>query len=266
METELDSQKKLKNTTTATDEIFTISRYIANYIFIAIIFFVIGGIVGVIGYSSNVTRNEDLIQSAVDAAYIRQAETLNELVESGVLSGEVRPNASQFEDDDPSIGPEDAPVVIVEFSDFNCSFCKRFHDSTLQPLLDQYEGQIRFIYRDFAILGETSVTSAIASECADDQGQFWEYHDLLFANQGSFSRDNLIGYAESLDLDLSQFTTCLDERTYFNEVRADSAAAQQIGASGTPAFMINGQFISGAQPFEVFAQIIEAELTEALQE
>lgn len=97
METELDSQKKLQNTTTATDEVFTISRYIANYIFIAIIFFVIGGIVGVIGYSSNVTRNEDLIQSAVDAAYIRQAETLNELVESGMLFGEVRSLVSNIE-------------------------------------------------------------------------------------------------------------------------------------------------------------------------
>ena len=115
-------------------------------------------------------------------------------------------------------------------------------------------------------MGETSITSAVAAECADDQDSFWSYHDILFANQGDFERESLIAYAEQLELDMEQFTTCLDEQTYIGEVRLDSATAQQIGARGTPAFLINGQFISGAQPIEVFTQIIDTELAVASQQ
>lgn len=231
----------------------TISRHSLNYVLIAITFLLLGGFGGY-------ALATNLIQETVDEAFLRQETALNELIESGALAGSSNPTASQYVDDDPAIGPEDASVVIVEFSDFNCSFCKRFHDTTLQPLLDQYEGQVRFVYRDFAILGETSVTSAIAAECADDQGRFWDYHDLLFENQGDFGRDSLISYAEQLELDIDLFSTCIDDQTHLNDIRADSAAAQQIGARGTPAFLINGQFVSGAQPLEAFVQIINAEL------
>lgn len=261
MEQQLNDQQNIKDihTIPVDDGIFTINRHMVNYILIAVLFFALGGIAG---YATSSNSNEDLIQQAVDAAYERQEETLNELIESGALAASPSLDVNSFTDDDPSIGPEDAPVVIVEFSDFNCSFCKRFHDTTLQPLLEQYEGQIRFVYRDFAILGDTSITSAIASECAYDQDRFWDYHDLLFANQGNFSRDNLIGYATQLELDVDQFTVCIDDQVHLDDVRADSAAAQQIGARGTPAFLINGQFVSGAQPYEVFVQLIDAELAD----
>ncbi len=262
METQIDQQPHLEEapSTPADDEIFTINRNVINYILIAIVFFVLGGLAGVMGHARTVDSNEEIIMRAVDAAYIRQEATLNEIIEAGALSGSSKPSANEFADDDPFVGPEDASVVIVEFSDFNCAFCKRFKDTTLQPLLDEYGDQIRFVYRDFAILGETSLTSAIAAECADDQGRFWDYHDLLFENQGNFSQDSLIGYAEQLELEIDTFTTCLEKQTFLGDVRVDSAAAQQIGAQGTPAFLINDQFISGAQPYEVFAQIIDTEL------
>jgi protein-disulfide isomerase len=258
LETQIEQQSTEENHQISQDDgVFTVSRYTINYFVIAIIFFAIGGMVG---YAASTNGNEALILQAVDAAFLRQETALNDLIESGALAGSSNPAASRFVDDDPFIGPEDAPVVIVEFSDFNCSFCKRFHDTTLQPLLEQYEGQVRFVYRDFAILGDTSFTSAMAAECADDQDRFWDYHDLLFENQGNFGRESLISYAEQLELDTEQFTACLDDQTYLAEVRADSAAAQQIGARGTPAFLINDQFVSGAQPLDVFVQIIDAQL------
>lgn len=258
METSTHNKPSAEKVVVSDDAVFTINRHTVNYIVIALLFFIVGGIVGAVGYASVANSNEALIQDAVDAAYARFEETVGERLASGIQAGPPNPNANSFVDDDPSIGPVDAPVVIVEFSDFNCAFCRRFHDTTLQPLLERYAGQIRFVYRDFAILGETSFTSAIAAECADDQGRFWDYHDLLFANQGQFGRDSLLRYAEQMSLDMDQFTTCLDEQTHLDDVRADTAAAQQIGARGTPTFLINDQIVVGAQPFEVFAQIIDS--------
>jgi len=223
------------------------------------VFFIVGIVVGVVGYSSYVDTNAELIQRAVDTALLQQEVKLTELLES-IPTEPAGPTAKQFVDDDPFIGNEDAPVVIVEFSDFNCQYCKKFHDETLQPLLETYGDDILFVYRDFAILGPSSIDSAVAAECANEQGAFWEYHDVLFENQGAFSNDDLIDYAEQLELDIEAFSICLEDPAFVNEVRRDAAAAQQIGARGTPAFLINGQFVSGAQPFEGFVTVIEQEL------
>ncbi len=166
-------------------------------------------------------------------------------------------------DDDPAIGSVDAPIVIVEFSDFRCPYCGRFAMTTLEPLMAEYGDYIHFVYRDFAVLGPESVTAALASECADDQEAFWAYHDLLFANQQNLGRDAYIEFAQRLELDVETFTACLDDEIHRDEVQADTVAAQELGATGTPAFYINGRFVSGAQPLEVFARIIEEELAEA---
>lgn len=224
-----------------------------TYTLIAVLFFLVGTL---FGYTFSNMNNQVLIQQTVDTA-------LSGLIAGGG-QGEpqemVIPEMSELVDNDPFIGPEDAPIVMVEFSDFNCGYCKRFHDTTLKPLLEQYDGQIRFVYRDFAILGDTSVTSAVASECAHEQDRFWEYHDLLFAHQGEFGRDKLIEYADLIGLDIEQFTVCYDEQETLEDVSFDSATAQQMGIGGTPGFVINGQFVSGAQPLEVFTQIIDEQL------
>ncbi len=108
------------------------------------------------------------------------------------------------------------------------------------------------MYRDFPLtsIHQYAQKAAEASECADDQGKFWEYHDLLFANQGALDVDSLKGYAKQLGLDTSTFNSCLDEGKQTAEVEKDSQDAQAAGASGTPAFFINGQLVSGAIPFE----------------
>jgi protein-disulfide isomerase len=127
------------------------------------------------------------------------------------------------------------------------------------------EGLVRFGYLHMAFLGPESQWAAEASECAADQDAFWDYHDLLYNRQagengGAFNKDNLKQFAAELELDTQVFNECLDSGKYASLVQTETALAQSLGVRGTPAFLVNGQPLVGAQPFEVFQQIIEAEL------
>lgn len=166
-------------------------------------------------------------------------------------------------DDDPALGPEDAAVVIISFSDFTCPHCANFAINTLPLLLERYGDRVRFVFRDAPILGPNSGWAALAAQCANDQGQFWAYHDLLFANQNMLSRDLLTAFAVQLEMNVQTFDTCVDEQTHLDEIRNDFAAAQSAGLTGTPTFFINGRRVVGAQPFEIFAAVIEEELLKA---
>lgn len=163
-------------------------------------------------------------------------------------------------DDDPSMGPEDAPIVIVEFSDFRCPYCRRFHEETFPALWEAYPDQILFVYRDFPVVG--GVEAAQASECADEQDAFWDYHDLLFSGRLELGTSAYLSYAEELDLDMEEFNACMDEGRYAEEVEADARYAAGLGANGTPTFFINGIPLIGAQPLAQFQQIIDSELAE----
>jgi protein-disulfide isomerase len=183
-------------------------------------------------------------------------------------------------DDDPSWGPEDAPVTIVEFSEFLCPYCQRFAVETLPLIEDAYEGKVRYVYRDFIVHGETSLKISEAAECADDQDKFWEYHDKLWeeyntlvAHYQTVSEQpetgmsdlatTLKGYASDLGLDTATFNDCLDTGKNTAEVQKDSQDARTYGVSGTPSFFINGQLVVGAQPFDNFKAVIDAALAEA---
>jgi protein-disulfide isomerase len=152
---------------------------------------------------------------------------------------------------------------MVEFSDFNCPYCGRFARDTLSPLLENYEGQVQFVYRDFPILGESSLQAALAGKCADDEGVFWEYHDLLFENQGSLDRTLFLSLAETLELDTAQFAACLDDPATSDEVLADFTEGQRLSVSGTPTFFINGRRVVGAQPYQAFQVVIDEEIAAA---
>lgn len=168
----------------------------------------------------------------------------------------------------PTMGRERTPVTIVEFADFQCSFCRKFWADTLPKLKETYvkKGQVRFIYRHFAILGKFSVQAAQAVECAGEQGKFWEYHDRLFANQGglAFADAKLKQYARDLGLKAQAFSQCLDSAKYKEKVEGETAVAAFLGARGTPTFFVNGRLLVGAQPFEVFQSVIEEELRKSL--
>jgi protein-disulfide isomerase len=165
-------------------------------------------------------------------------------------------------------GSDKAPVTLVEFSDFQCSFCRKFWQTTL-PLLDKKyisTGKVRFIYRHFAVLGKPSELAAQAVECAGEQEKFWEYHDKLFASAASplgFTDGKLKGYAKELGLKGQAFNQCLDSGKHLKKVQGETAIAAFLGARGTPAFFLNGQLVVGAQPFEVFESLIEEALKKA---
>ncbi len=166
-------------------------------------------------------------------------------------------------DDDPSLGPLSAPVTIIVFSDYQCPFCARV-EPTLKQVMDTYKEEVRLVFRDFPLgFHQYAQLAAEASECADEQGKFWEYHDLLFAKQSEWSPvgiNKFKEYALDLGLDASQFNACLESGKYADEVKKDLEEGQAAGVTGTPAFFVNGVLVSGAQPFSTFQQIIEQEL------
>ena len=162
-------------------------------------------------------------------------------------------------DDDPFLGEEDAPVTIIEFSDLQCPFCKRFFDQTLSQLKTNYidTGKVKFVYRDFPLdsIHPQARPAALAAECANEQDKFWEYHDLLFQKQDEWVNTGtplFKQYAKDLGLDSDQFDTCLDSRKYEDEVQKDLNDGSSAGVQGTPSFFINGVQLSGAQPYASF--------------
>ncbi len=158
-------------------------------------------------------------------------------------------------------GPEDAPITLVEFSDFQCPFCKRVQP-TLEELFEEYDGKLRWVFKDLPLtrLHPGAVRAAEAARCAGEQDKFWEYRDGLFA-LGRVTDDVYPGVAKSLELDYEAWETCLDSGKHVAAVEADGDEAAGLGISGTPAFLINGILLSGAQPKESFTRIIEAELS-----
>jgi protein-disulfide isomerase len=161
----------------------------------------------------------------------------------------------------PSKGSPDAPVGIVEFSDFQCGYCRKFWQETLPRIEEKYirTGKVRFVFRHLAILGAASVQAAVAAECAHEQGKFWPYHDMLFASAGplAFTTAKLKRYAEELGLDTSRSNTCLDTEQPREEVERETMVGRTIGMTGTPGFLINRGRLIGAYPYEAFEEIIE---------
>lgn len=170
------------------------------------------------------------------------------------------PPRFQIAADGPSKGPAHAPVTIVEFTSFHCSFCRQSL-ATIEEVLDKYPDDVRLVFRNFAISGLPQGYSAEeAALCAGDQEQFWAYHDMLFANQREFEAEDLLRYAQELGLDAQRFERCLTDGGHRAQVEAETREARSLGLSGTPAFFINGLLLPGARPAEDFYRLIDAEL------
>lgn len=171
------------------------------------------------------------------------------------------PKVAVSHDPDRVKGNPNAPITIVEFSDFQCPFCKRA-EPTLNELLAKYEGKVRLAYRDFPLsqIHPQAQKAAEASRCAGEQGKFWEYHDVLFADQAKLDPQSLTEHAKSLKLDEKSFEECLNSGKYTAAVGKDLEEGKQAGVSGTPAFFINGISLSGAVPLESFTRLIDEEL------
>ena len=161
----------------------------------------------------------------------------------------------------PSTGPADAPIVIVEFSDFQCPFCKRFYDETYRKLIDAYPNKIRFVFRHLPLtsIHPEAFPAAEASMCANEQNAFWDYHDKIFENQDKLGGELYSQIARDLKLDTEKFAQCVAARKYKDLVQQDSDFAVRLGIQSTPTFFVNGLALVGAQPFEMFKQVIDME-------
>jgi len=173
-------------------------------------------------------------------------------------------------DDDPILGKKNAPITIIEFSDYQCPFCARFSRDTLPQIKKDYidKGIVRYVFRDYPLssIHPRAQMAAEAAQCAGDQGKYWEMHDTLFDNQRALEVEDLKEYAEDLDLNIKSFNECLDKAKYVREVKDDIKSGENAGVQGTPAFIvgkttengvIKGKFIKGAHPYQTFKTAIE---------
>ncbi len=162
----------------------------------------------------------------------------------------------------PIFGDVNAPVKIVEFTDFECHFCGQVQPA-LRQVLQIHPKEVSLVFKSFPLaMHRHAHTAHLAAMCANEQGKFWEYRNTLFQNQRALKRVDLVAYATQLDLNLEAFTQCLDEEKYASKIEADFNEGVRAGVMGTPTFFINGKPISGAQPFAAFEQIIQQALAE----
>ncbi len=162
------------------------------------------------------------------------------------------------------IGKKNAKVAIVEFSDFQCPFCKSFFDATFSQIKKDYidTGKVKLVYRQFPLtaIHPYAMGAALAAECASEQGKFEAYHDKLFANQTSLTTEDLKNYASQVGLNTGKFNSCLDSQKYKDKVDADTKLGTDNGINGTPGFFVNGKLVSGAQPYENFKMLLDEAL------
>jgi protein-disulfide isomerase len=194
----------------------------------------------------------------------RRRRAVEEIVAAASVSVYLRPPRVDVAADGPALGPEDAPVTIVEFSDFQCPYCRRA-GPIVHRIAEKYPTQVRVVYRHLPLdkLHPRARATAEASLCADDQGRFWAYHDLLFANPRALEDDDLLRYAADVGAETDAFAACLKSRTHARRVSEDAAAAASIGVTGTPAFVVNGIVLFGLQSEENLDAVIQSELAEA---
>ncbi len=197
---------------------------------------------------------------------IEPAQKSQELISTNIIS------TTFFENGSPILGDPNAPVTLIEFGDYQCHFCNVHFHNTEHRLLENFikTGKVKMIFKDFTIIGPDSVNAAHGTHCANDQGKFWEYHDILYnnwtgENNGWASSDNLLRFAQEIELDIDQWSDCMIDERYSQIISNSSKDARELGITGTPAFFVIGPDnkitrISGAQPYESFEKIFNSEL------
>ena len=243
-------RKKRRKITSAKEEIFTFTIKIAQpYTILIPLVFLVGLGTGYLAWGREGSRET---AKAPEVQTNPQAD----------IPQDVRRFDIEVFEDDPALGPEDAPVTIFEFSDYECPFCRRHNLEVFNKIMEAYEGQIRYVYKDFPLtaIHPNALPAAAAALCAHEQNAFWEFHDHLFSMAMGLSEEAYMQYAEDLNLDMDDFTECVEEGRYEESVQADMDFASSLGVSSTPTFFINGIIVIGAQDFDYFVQVINGEL------
>jgi len=165
-------------------------------------------------------------------------------------------------DGDPAMGAADAPITLVEFSDYQCPYCIQWYNTVANRLLTDYSGKIRFVYKDLPLsaIHPNAQSAAEAADCAGEQLAYWKFHDALFSGKHGLGAQAYAEYASELGLDVNSFDTCVVEHRYKDKVDANASFVENMGFNSTPTFFLNGLAIVGAQPYEVFQQVIDLEL------
>lgn len=163
----------------------------------------------------------------------------------------------------PSRGPEDAPVTLLEFSDFECPFCARLRP-TMERLKEKYGENVRWVFRQFPLaMHPHAQKAAEASLCANDQGRFWEMHDLLFVRPVALSEPEILAKATRLDLDMTEFRNCLETRKHIERIQRDLREGLAAGVRSTPSVFVNERRIGGAKAMSIYERVIDEELRKA---
>ena len=200
-------------------------------------------------------------QRPMQALHAYMNELRREAVDDVVVTLEPPRQSIEVLAEDPVRGPETAPIEIVEFSDFDCPYCQRA-TNTIARILDEYGDQIRFVYKDYPLPSHPNAFKAAeAGNCANDQGEFWPFHDRLFESQGALDVASLKTYASELGLEEEAFTACLDSGRHASRVERDLEIGSGYGVSSTPTLFVNGRAVVGAMPYESFVEIIQEELS-----
>ena len=166
-------------------------------------------------------------------------------------------------DGDPAQGPADAPITLIEFGDYQCPYCIQWYNTVASRLMADYSGKIRFVFKDLPLVAihPNAQSAAEAADCAGEQSDYWKYHDALFSGKHGLGAEAYAEYASELGLDIKAFDTCVADHRYKSKVDANASIAQNNGFNSTPTFLLNGLAIVGAQPYEVFQQVIDMELS-----
>jgi len=176
------------------------------------------------------------------------------------------------ENGSPVLGNIEAPITLVEFGDYQCFFCNKFFHDTEETLFQNYvdTGKVKVIFKDFTIIGSDSINAAHGAHCANEQEKFWEYHDILYnnwtgENNGWAASENLLGFAQEINLDIDEWSQCMQDARYQQKITSSNNDARTLGLTGTPGFFVIGPDnqvtkIGGAQPYDVFKKIFESEL------
>jgi protein-disulfide isomerase len=232
------------------EDVIVLKKSLVVNIGVAVVFFVLGALASY--FLLVVPRNAAqaaLAQQQGGAAQVQPTEPPARIDNVGI--GKLPPE-----------GPANAKVKIVEFSDFQCPYCKQWNDTTLDPLRKQYGDKVVIYYRHYPLtsIHPEAMNGAIAAECASAQGKFWEMHDALFRTQSLISVDNSESLAGTLGLDTQKFNDCMSTNPYKDNISADMADAETYGVSGTPTFFVNGVRLVGALPLAQFTAVIDQEL------
>ena len=253
----------------AAGDVIEVHRSTLYYVATAILFFVAGYILAYAVFTSSIgSLISDLKSAAIDAAQSAAVSAVaTNMAHSPQLSSAVVAQPTQIPvpkqvvdtANAPSWGVDNAKVTIVEFGDFQCPYCGYFFATTYPQLEKNYKDKIKFVFRDYPLnIHPQALPAALAAQCANDQGKFWDYHDILYNSQQDLSSDGLIRYAGLITgMNIKQFTDCFTSQKYLKQILDSIKAGEGYQTIGTPTFYINGEFYAGALSYEKLSSTID---------